>query len=518
MAGHVGSPGLRTWDSAAATFESYSPATGEVLATYPVDGEREVAEAVQRARPAAAWWGGLDFSERKLRLLAWKSALTRYLPRLANIVREETGKPAEDATLEVISAILHVDWAARHARSVLRPRRVSSGLLMYNQAASVEYHPLGVVGVIGPWNYPVFTPIGSIAYALAAGNAVVFKPSELTTGTGKFLVEAFSDTLSEVFGDTEPVLQLVSGTGETGAALARSGVNKVAFTGSPGTARKVMAAAAERLTPVLVEGGGKDAMLVAADADLDAAADAAAWGAMSNAGQTCVGIERVYVVESVYPAFLEKLTQRVAALRAGDDDGASYGPMTLPAQPDVVERHLADAVARGGRPVLGGLDSVRKPFVQPVILVDVPEDSAAVREETFGPTVTVAPVPTLADGVRLANASHYALGSAVFTRKRKAGLAAARSLRAGMTSINSVVGFVGVPALPFGGSGESGFGRIHGADGLREFSRAKSIARQWLPPAVLTTTFRRREADMDRLVKLVTLVHGRLYQPKRKNR
>jgi acyl-CoA reductase-like NAD-dependent aldehyde dehydrogenase len=515
MAGHAVSPGLRSWDSATATFESRSPATGEVIATYPVAGEREVAEAVRRARQAAAWWGSLGFSERKLRLLAWKSALTRYLPRLANIVREETGKPAEDATLEVVSAILHVDWAARHAKSVLRPRRVPSGLLMYNQAASVEYHPLGVIGVIGPWNYPVFTPIGSIAYALAAGNAVVFKPSELTTGTGKFLVESFTDTLSEVFGENEPVLQLVSGKGETGAALARSGVNKIAFTGSPATARKVMAAAAEQLTPVLVEGGGKDAMLVAADADLDAAADAAAWGAMSNAGQTCVGIERVYVVESVYPAFLEKLTQRVAALRPGEDEGASYGPMTLPSQPDTVERHLTDAVARGGRPVVGGLDSVRKPFVQPVILVDVPEDSSAVREETFGPTVTVAAVPSLADGVRLANASHYALGSSVFTRKRKTGLAAARSLRAGMTSINSVLGFVGVPSLPFGGSGESGFGRIHGADGLREFSRAKSIARQWLRPAVRTTTFRRGQADMDRLVKLVTLLHGRLYQPRR---
>ena len=160
---------------------------------------------------------------------------------------------------------------------------------------------------------PVFTPMGSIAYALAAGNAVVFKPSELTTGTGKWLADSFTDTLTEVFGDTEPVLQLITGQGETGAALARSGVSKVAFTGSPATARKVMAAAAEKLTPVLVEGGGKDALLVAADADLDAAADAAAWGAMSNAGQTCVGIERVYVVESAYHSFLEKLQARVSA-------------------------------------------------------------------------------------------------------------------------------------------------------------------------------------------------------------
>jgi acyl-CoA reductase-like NAD-dependent aldehyde dehydrogenase len=518
MAGHVVSPGLRSWDATAATFDSVSPATGEVLATYPVSGQREVAAAVQRARAAAAWWGGLPFGDRRLRLLAWKSHLTRYMPRLAQVVHEETGKPVEDATLEIISAILHVDWAARHAQSVLRPRRVPSGLLMYNQAASVEYHPLGVVGVIGPWNYPVFTPMGSIAYALAAGNTVVFKPSELTTGTGKFLADSFTDTLSEVFGETEPVLQLVTGGGETGAALARSGVSKVAFTGSPATARKVMAAAAERLTPVLVEGGGKDALLVAADADLDAAADAAAWGAMSNAGQTCVGVERVYVAESVYQPFLEKLIARVAALRPGEDDGASYGPMTLPGQADVVERHLSDAMARGGRAGFGGLDAVRPPFVQPVILLDVPEDSAAVREETFGPVVTVTPVPSLADGVRLANASSYALGSSVFTRRRRAGLAAARSLRASMTSINSVIGFVAIPSLPFGGSGESGFGRIHGADGLREFSRAKAITRQRMRPAVLTTTFRRSDKDMDRLVKIVTILHGRLYQPGRRKR
>ena len=182
MAGHVTSPAAPAWGAARDTFESVSPATGEVLATFPVDGEREVAAAVRRARGAAAWWAGLSFDDRKLRLLAWKSHLTRYMGRLARQVHDETGKPLDDATLEIISTILHLDWAARHAHSVLKPRRVPSGLLMYNHSAMLEYQPLGVVGVIGPWNYPVFTPMGSIGYALAAGNAVVFKPSELTTG------------------------------------------------------------------------------------------------------------------------------------------------------------------------------------------------------------------------------------------------------------------------------------------------------------------------------------------------
>jgi succinate-semialdehyde dehydrogenase/glutarate-semialdehyde dehydrogenase len=183
-----------------------------------------------------------------------------------------------------------------------------------------------------------------------------------------------------------------------------------------------------------------------------------------------------------------------------------------------VERHLADAVARGGRAAFGGLDSVRAPYVTPVVLIDVPEESAAVREETFGPVVTVTPVSSLAEAVRLANASPYALGSAVFSKRRKAGLLAARALRSGMTSVNSVISFAAVPSLPFGGAGESGFGRIHGADGLREFSRAKAITRQWMKPAVRTTTFTRTSTDMDRIVKLVTILHGRLYQPRKRRR
>jgi aldehyde dehydrogenase (NAD+) len=386
---------------------------------------------------------------------------------------------------------------------------------MSNQSATLSYPPFGVVGVIGPWNYPVFTPMGSIAYALAAGNAVVFKPSELTPGVGHALAETLTSVLTAA-GVEEPVLQVITGFGETGAALCRAGVGKLAFTGSTATGRRVMAACAENLTPVLIECGGKDPLIVDADADLDAAADAAAWGAMSNAGQTCVGVERVYVVEGVYHSVLEKLGERVSRLRPGDDAAAAYGPMTLDGQVDVVERHLADAVARGGRAIYGGLDSVHPPYVSPVILIDVPEESTAVREETFGPVVTVTPVASLADAVRLANASSYALGSAVFTRRRKAGLRAARALRSGMTSVNSVISFAAVPALPFGGVGESGFGRIHGADGLREFSRAKAITRQWMKPAVRTTTFQRTSTDMDRIVKLVTVLHGRLYQPKKR--
>ncbi len=489
------------------TFDTLNPATSEVIGTYPVYGEQDVAAAVARAQAAAQWWGGLGWDERKKRLLAWKSYLTRYIARLAELVHTETGKPLPDAQLEILLAIVHIDWAAKNARKVLGPRRVRSGLVAINQAATLEYQPLGVVGVIGPWNYPVFTPMGSIAYALAAGNAVVFKPSELTPAVGAWLANSYAEVVPE-----QPVFQLITGLGQTGDYLARSGVSKIAFTGSAATARKVMAACAQNLTPLVAVCVGLDAFFVGADADLDAAADACAWGALSNAGQTCVGVERVYVVQDVYHTFLEKLTDRVTRLRPGEDREADYGPMTLPGQAEVIERHIADALARGGRPVVGGIGSIRRPYVGPVILADVPEESKAVTEETFGPTITVAKVANLAEGVERANASRYGLGGTIFAGNKKAAMAAARSLRSGMTAINSVISFASVPSLPFGGSGDSGFGRIHGADGLREFARPKSITRQRMKARPNLTSFGRTDEDLKKVLTLATVLHGRRYK------
>jgi acyl-CoA reductase-like NAD-dependent aldehyde dehydrogenase len=428
--------------------------------------------------------------------------LTRRIAQLAQVMHAETGKPHADAQLEAILAIEHIAWAATHARRVLVERKVPSGLLGLNFAATVEYRPLGVVGVIGPWNYPVFTPMGSIAYALAAGNAVVFKPSEYTPAVGQWLVDSFA----EVVGD-EPVFQVVHGLGDTGAALCAAGVDKLAFTGSTRTGKKVMAACSETLTPVLVECGGKDAMIVAADADLDDAADAACWAGMSNAGQTCIGIERVYVHEAVADAFVDKLVEKAKALRVGSDDGADIGPITMPGQLGVIRRHIADALERGGSAVLGGNDAVDPPYVHPTILLDVPEDSAAVREETFGPTLTVTRVPDLDEAVRRANATPYGLGSAVFSHR--SGMDVATRLRSGMTSINGGMSFVGLPALPFGGVGDSGFGRIHGADGLREFARPKAIARRRFRTPMPIMSFRRGPRTDALIPKLVRLLHGR---------
>jgi acyl-CoA reductase-like NAD-dependent aldehyde dehydrogenase len=489
------------------TFESLNPATGEVVADHPVHDENAVRATVERAREAAEWWWALGWKERRLRLLNFKGSLTRNLGRVAKLIHDETGKPLADAQLETIGAITHLDWAARNAHKVLGPHSVFPGLVAINQKCTLEYHPLGVVGVIGPWNYPIFTPMGSIAYALAAGNAVVFKPSEFTPGVGVLLAEIFSGVVPE-----QPVFQVVTGYGATGAALATSGVNKVAFTGSTATAKKVMAACAESLTPIVAECGGKDAFIVDADADLDAATDAALWGAMSNAGQTCVGVERVYVVDSAYDDFVDKLTEKARALRPGEDREASYGPITIPGQLEVIERHISDALGKGGRAVVGGAESVKRPFVEPVVLVDVPDESAAICEETFGPTITVTRVESVDEAVAKANATNYGLASAIFSSSRSRAMNAARRLRTGMTSINAVIAFATVPVLPFGGVGDSGFGRIHGADGLREFARAKAITRQRFAPPMELTSFKRDDKSMSRVLQLVTMLHAKRYK------
>ncbi|GAA1346581.1 aldehyde dehydrogenase family protein [Saccharothrix algeriensis] len=483
-------------------FASLDPRTGEVVAHHPVHGAAEVRAAVAAGRAAAAFWAGLGFDGRRRRLDAWRRLLVRRLPEFQALISAETGKSADDARTELALVVDHLRWAARQAPRVLGRRRVRSGLLMYNHAASLEYRPLGVVGVIGPWNYPAFTPMGSIAYALAAGNTVVFKPSEHTPGVGVFLAGTFAEVVPE-----HPVLQAVTGFGETGAALCAAGVDKLAFTGSTATGRAVMAACAATLTPVLLECGGKDALIVAEDADVAAAARGAVWGGLFNAGQTCAGVERVYAADAVYDEFVRLVADKARALRPGGDPDADFGPITTPEQVEVIRSHVADALERGGRAVVGGAESVRPPYVGPVVLVDVPEDAAAATEETFGPVLVVTRVADADEAVRRANALPYGLGAAVFSRDRGEELAA--RLRCGMVSVNSVLAYASVPGLPFGGVGDSGFGRVHGEDGLREFTYAHAVARKRFKALLDPMTYERGSRTIKRVLRLVRVLHGR---------
>jgi acyl-CoA reductase-like NAD-dependent aldehyde dehydrogenase len=487
-----------------AVLTSVNPATGEVIATHLIADADAVAAAVATARTAATW-GALSHAERKRHLLRWSSRLVAVSDELCDLIHAENGKPRDDAFLELMLVLEHIAWAAKNAEKVLEPKKVFPGATMANFSATIEYRPLGVVGVIGPWNYPIYTPNGSIAYALAAGNTVVYKPSEYSTSIGNFMAKTFAEANPEL---PAGVFVTVNGYGATGAALVTADVDKLAFTGSPGTGKKIMAAAAATLTPVLLECGGKDAVIVADDADIKAAADAVAYGATMNSGQTCAGVERVYVDSSVRDAFVTELEKVLSDVHPGSDDKASYGPMTMPSQIDIVRRHIDSALASGGTAVFGGPESIKVPYIEPVVLVDVDESSEAVTDETFGPTVTVRTVNGVDEAVELANNSRYSLGSAVFSRKN--GVEIARRLRAGATSVNSVLGFAAISALPFGGRRESGIGRIHGAQGLLEFADPHAIAVQrFAIPGMALLSYARTDTTMKLLRWLVPLIHGR---------
>ena len=307
-------------------FESLDPRTGEVVGTHPVHTAADVAERVTAARAAATWWAALGFAGRKHRLDAWRRLILRRVDELAALVSAETGKPADDARLELVLVIDHLHWAADNAERVLRRRKVRAGLLMSNQVATIEYHPMGVVGVIGPWNYPVFTPMGSIAYALAAGNAVVFKPSEYTPGVGEWLADTFAEVVPE-----HPVSSVVTGPGETGAALCR--VRRRPRSRSPARPRPAGGAwppARRTLTPVLMECGGKDALIVADDADVEGGRRRRGVG---RDGQRRPDLRRCGA------GLRRRLGRRRfrgargregRALHTGSYAGADLGPMTMP--------------------------------------------------------------------------------------------------------------------------------------------------------------------------------------------
>jgi hypothetical protein len=485
------------------TFASHNPVTDEVITSHEIFSEAAVRAAVDRARNASKEWRELGFRGRRKVLLKWSTDLLANVDELTAIVSLETGKPISDAKLEASLAAGHIAWAARHAESVMRTSHRSPGLLMANMSATVERSPVGVVGVIGPWNYPVFTPLGSIAYALAAGNTVVFKPSEYTPGVGEYLAQSFIDScmLADVF-------TCVTGLGETGKFLCESGVDKLAFTGSTRTAKIVAATCAAHMTPVVLECGGKDPVIVAHDADIKRAADATVWSAFSNAGQTCIGAERVYVDERVADKFIAKVLEIAKDIHPGAPGHGKYGPTTMPKQVPIIQSHINDAIARGAKVMMGGSDSVKAPFVEPVILCDVPEDSIAMTEETFGPTIAINRVKNMAEAIELSNATRYGLGASVWSKRR--GKQIASQLHTGMVSINSVIAFAAVDSVPFGGVKDSGYGRIHGPEGLLEFTYPRTVVRARFQLPIAFTSFSRTSGNDKLIVGLTKFLKGRL--------
>ncbi|HEY6034422.1 MAG TPA: aldehyde dehydrogenase family protein [Kofleriaceae bacterium] len=478
---------------------SYNPATGDLLGSVPIYSAAEVEAAVARARVASETWSTRTFAARNEELDAFRHALAAAADKIADILHRENGKPELEALTEVMMSLGHLKHAVSRAEAAMAPKKVSAGLLA-NFRATISYAPLGVVAVIGPWNYPLNTPMGSIAYALAAGNAVVWKPSELTP-----LVALEIEKIAKQTFALPDLLQVVTGAGATGAALAKSAVDKISFTGSAATGKRVMLAAAERLTPVLMELGGKDPMIVSDDADLAKAAEAAVYGGLTNAGQACISVERVYVAESVHDKFVDEVVKQVRDLKVGGDDG-DLGAMTSEAQVKIVKDHLDDAIAKGAKVLTGGPNAIAGSFIQPTVLTGVTHQMKVMTEETFGPVIPIQKVKSVDEAVRLANDSRYGLGSSVFAGKSARSIAA--KLRAGMTSINSVMAFAGIYGLPFGGVGESGFGRIHGDEGIREFTRVKSTAEQAFALPINMMSFKQPKNAAKNLRGMIKQLYG----------
>jgi acyl-CoA reductase-like NAD-dependent aldehyde dehydrogenase len=452
-----------------------NPATGEIIATVADLGAEAVAEMAARGRAAQPGWEAFGFEGRARVLLRAQKWLMDNAEQVVQTIVSETGKTYEDATFAEISygGGAFGFWA-KNAENYLADERVkSSQVLVKGKKLILRFRPLGLIGVIGPWNYPLTNSFGDCIPALMAGNSVILKPSEVTPLTSLLIAEGMLEC-----GMPENVLQIATGRGGTGAALVDH-VDMIMFTGSTRTGRKVAEAAAARLIPSSLELGGKDPMIVLSDADLERAANFATYYSMQNAGQTCISIERVYVEEPVYEEFVAKVSDKVRALRVGKPDGygtVEVGAITFPPQLDTIKDHVADAVQKGARVLTGGqeLPGAGR-FFEPTVLVDVDHSMKIMTEETFGPTLPIMKVRDADEAVRLANDTPYGLASSVFSRDTARGEAIARRIEAGAATVNDAMINYAALELPMGGAKASGLGSRHGAGGIRKYCSQQAI-------------------------------------------
>ena len=474
---------------------SHNPATGEEVGRVGISTREEVEAAVERSRDVFHKWKTTGFAERKQLIMRARDVILAEMEGIARLISAESGKPFGEAIAMEIAPVLDLmQWVARGAKKMLRPRRVDIGSYrLFGRSSRIVYPPLGVVAIIPAWNYPFSIPLGEAAMALMAGNSVVIKPSEITPLVGLKIGEIF-----EKAGAPDGLVQILSGAGETGAAIVDAAPDKIMFTGSVATGKKIAAAAAKNLTSVVLELGGKDPMIVFEDANLEIAAGAAVWGAFCNSGQSCSSVERLYVHESVAEKLTKLIVEKTKQLKQGVDDSedVSIGAMSSERQIRVVEEHVEAFREAGARIETGGqrnadipvrvLDAadrnVRVPlFYEPTVISGATNDMLPMREETFGPTLPVATFRTEEEVIALANDSEFGLTASVWTRDGSRARRVAERIEAGTVCINEVLYTHGIGQTPWGGFKNSGRGRTHGIEGLMELVQPQHIHTNHFP-------------------------------------
>jgi succinate-semialdehyde dehydrogenase/glutarate-semialdehyde dehydrogenase len=481
----------------AGEFAVRNPATQEVIGTLPNMSLDQIAVAASVAAAAQVRWAATPVRDRMRILSRFADLLCGQKHSIAAVISREAGKPqAEALSTEVMVVLDTVKYLQNHVPAFLRPEPVPhANPVMKLKSGTLLREPYGVIGIISPWNYPFNLPSIQTLTALATGNAVVLKPSEFTPYSSLEL-----EKLLRAAGLDPDLLQVITGDGVAGAALLSANIQKVVFTGSVATGKRVAQAAAARLLPVVLELGGKDPMIVLEDADIEVASSAAVWGAFMNAGQTCLSVERCYVQEKIYPKFLEKCVEKTNKLRIGSshplqaqpgaavphdsrDEEIDIGPMIHERQLSIVQSHVEDAIARGARLLAGGkaLPQLGPNFFAPTILADVDHSMQIMREETFGPVLPVCSFKTEDEVVALANDSDYGLAACIFTNDRKRGEALARRVQAGTVMVNDVLTCFGISEAPHGGIKASGIGRTHGRFGLEEMVWPKYVDSDRMP-------------------------------------
>ncbi len=468
-----------------------SPLTGEAAGTVPLTAAEDVPAIIARSRAAFADWGALTHAERRPYLRAFSKHVLRSMDRIADVVVSETGKHRSDVHAEVIGGLTALDYFTRHAGEILKPKRASRWPFITTKGWT-EYHPLGVAGVISPWNYPFYLPLLSTTEALSAGCTVVIKPSRVTPLSGQLI-----QTLAEEAGLPEGVVQVMHGNRAAATALVEGDTDIIAFTGSTEAGKKIGATTARLLKPVILELGGKDAQIVLEDANIKDAAKGAVTFGCFNAGQMCVGVERVYVVDEIYDEFMAEAEKAISKLTVGTGDKRDIGPMISPPQADIIEHHVNEAVQQGARIVSGGhrVETEHGVYFEPTLMENVNHSMVLMQDETFGPIVPVMRVAGIDEALRLANDSPYGLHGSVWTKNRRKGAAVASRMKTGNIAINDHVINFFVPSIKFGGIGDSGLNGQLGEEGIKAFTVHRSITsasfkpttklmRAWLPRTV----------------------------------